>query len=251
MWDDPELPEGTKVTMLTMRPIAEWVQVRQARGVAAAYGDLAVTSYVASPDNQSSKAAMERDPEIAAALARAQQQVAAFLAADDGTRGSIWSAMSAADRDYLSYRDPQIAAWAQTQAPPDIQAQPATEQPAGQDALDDVYLILDDWTMQAIALQGAWSATDQQIASFTGTEVDASEVEMLEMTWEMSLSDLDALRTAAGEDANRQQLATGLLESGTVFGQALTAYKDAVGEHTLKELQSAGQTFGQWVSSLA
>jgi hypothetical protein len=77
---------------------------------------------------------------------------------------------------------------------------------------------------------GTSSATDQQIASFTGTEVDASEVEMLETTWAMFLSDLDALRTAAGEDANRQQLATGLHESGTVFGQALTAYKDAAGK---------------------
>jgi hypothetical protein len=109
IWDDPGLPEGTKITMLGYTSIADWVFTRQARWLAASDGDLALYAYYWSPQQAPYRGAFLQDPDVAAAYYRAElAQIAALRQAEELDRFTLWLELTSEQQDSLLLAAPDI-----------------------------------------------------------------------------------------------------------------------------------------------
>jgi len=239
IWDDPELPEGTKVTMLTSRAVSNWVAVRQARGVAASYGDLAMIAYVESPENKDTKEAMEKDPEIAASLARGGKQVSDFKSMNHEARFATWPTMSDNDRNYLGARDEEIGTWVRNHGDRARLFDGQEPQPSN-----------DQYAVTAGRVGEIWGGIATGLYGLTGTQADTSDVGDIAQAYTAFMNDVQSLTNLTGDSVDRQRAAYGLYQAGADLGSAIAVYQENQDEDNLKSLHAAGENVATWMTSI-
>ncbi len=240
MWDDPELPEGTKVMMLTHPTVAGWVAVRQAKGLIDTDGDLAVLSYYHSPEQAQHRRAFDADPTIAGSLGRARQRIAAFKALGNSDRYAQWPTLPETDRYYLAVRDAEIQTWSYEWGNRALLGLPEHAAPS-----DDQFLAT------AVNIEKQVQTLATAVDRLTGTEGDSEAIADITQLYGAIMTDVGALQSLAGQDLDRLRTAVGAHDSGAALGQALAVYSEGPDQQNLAAVNEATVTFHAWVGALS
>jgi hypothetical protein len=236
IWDDPELPEGTKVMMLPNSAVGNWVATRQARWLIDSDGDLALYNYYLGSEQARYKATFDADADIAAAVARAQQQVADFKAAGPEDRLALWQALTAADQQHLAALDPEIQAFGER-----VDLLGGLGQPADDPVAETAVRLIDQHAAMAAGVE-----------RLTGTDADSDAVAELTMAFETFMTDANSFQMMADQPGAQHLLSTavGVYSAGAELGVKLSLYQESPDDSTLAELRTAAETLGQWTAAL-
>ena len=216
----------------------EWDAARQARGLIASDGDQAMLAYYLSGEQANYRKALDADPDIAASLGRARQQVADFKAAAHDARSTLWAGLSAADRQYLAARDPEIQQWADSYGDrAELLGGPGT-------------VSTDEFAVTAARVGEQFKAISQAIDGLTGSDADANALAGIGEAYGAMMTDGYSLEALSAGNQDRLRAAVGLYSAGATLGTELQAYGEHPEEDTLVTLKTATGDVGAWVNSL-